>query len=272
MDLRLDARVQGYPYPRVTWSHDELVLKYRTNVDSETSLKIRNVTVFESGIYSCYAKNPFGHDSINFTANISVQEPLEESSSRKAFPVPSTTNPLYTSTTLDYTANSSIRTSSIEKKNQTSKEAIDVRRRAVESGQSEHISALVPVGVTTKLEVPESTRESPRAEYEEIELFLPAMMVPTDRGQNPNYAQASSACSHTYTPLERNLPQVPTNSGQNTDYAQASSACSHTYAPLEKNLPKAPIDSGPNPEYAQASSAWSDVYASLERNKEGEQQ
>ena len=45
------------------------------------------------------------------------------------------------------------------------------------SGQSEHISALVPVGVTTKLEVPESTRESPRAEYEEIELFLPAMMV-----------------------------------------------------------------------------------------------
>ena len=73
MDLRLDAQVQGYPYPRVTWSHDELVLKYRTNVDSETSLKIRNVTVFESGIYTCYAKNPFGHDSINFTANISVQ-------------------------------------------------------------------------------------------------------------------------------------------------------------------------------------------------------
>ena len=96
--------------------------------------------------------------------------------------------------------------------------------------------------------------------------------VPTDGGQNPNYAQASSACSHTYTPLERNLPQVPTNSGQNTDYAQASSACSHTYAPLERNLPKAPTDSGPNPEYAQASSAWSDIYASLERNKEGEQQ
>ena len=52
-DLHLDARVQGYPYPWVTWSHRDHLLQNTSNVDSETRLKIRNVTVLEGGIYIC---------------------------------------------------------------------------------------------------------------------------------------------------------------------------------------------------------------------------
>ena len=52
-DLHLDARVQGYPYPWVAWSHRDHLLQNTSNVDSETRLKIRNVTVLEGGIYIC---------------------------------------------------------------------------------------------------------------------------------------------------------------------------------------------------------------------------
>ena len=60
MDLNMDALVQGYPYPSVTWSHDRLLLQNTWNNDSETSLIIRSVTVYESGQYTCYAKNSLG--------------------------------------------------------------------------------------------------------------------------------------------------------------------------------------------------------------------
>ncbi|XP_022807654.1 contactin-6-like [Stylophora pistillata] len=71
VDLHLDARVQGYPFPRVTWSHDENLLKSTPNVDSETSLKIRNVTASESGNYTCLAENPFGR--VSFTVKVYVK-------------------------------------------------------------------------------------------------------------------------------------------------------------------------------------------------------
>ncbi|RMX59450.1 hypothetical protein pdam_00015666, partial [Pocillopora damicornis] len=48
-DLHLDVRVQGYPYPWVTWRHRDYLLQNKSNVDSETRLKIRNVTVLEGG-------------------------------------------------------------------------------------------------------------------------------------------------------------------------------------------------------------------------------
>ncbi|XP_022785117.1 immunoglobulin superfamily member 10-like isoform X2 [Stylophora pistillata] len=71
MDLHLDARVQGYPFPRVTWIHGENLLKSTPNVDSETSLKIRNVTASESGNYTCLAENLFGR--VFFTVNVYVK-------------------------------------------------------------------------------------------------------------------------------------------------------------------------------------------------------
>ena len=71
MDLYMDALVQGYPYPSVTWSHDGLLLQNTWNNDSETSLIIRSVTVYESGQYTCYAKNSLGDDI--FTVDVYVQ-------------------------------------------------------------------------------------------------------------------------------------------------------------------------------------------------------
>ena len=69
-DLHLDVRVQGYPYPWVTWRHRDYLLQNKSNVDSETRLKIRNVTVLEGGRYTCYAKNPLGHDNLTFDVNV----------------------------------------------------------------------------------------------------------------------------------------------------------------------------------------------------------
>ena len=66
MDLHMDAGVQGYPYPWVTWSHNDLLLQNISNVDSQTSLKIRNVTVSKGGLYTCYAKNSVGHHILTF--------------------------------------------------------------------------------------------------------------------------------------------------------------------------------------------------------------
>ena len=69
-DLHLDARVQGYPYPWVTWSHNDLLLQNNSNVDSETRLKIRKVTVLNGGLYTCYAKNPSGHDMLIYNVYV----------------------------------------------------------------------------------------------------------------------------------------------------------------------------------------------------------
>ena len=69
-DLHLDVRVQGYPYPWVTWRHRDHLLQNKSNVDSETRLKIRNITVLEGGSYTCYAKNPLGHDNLTFDVNV----------------------------------------------------------------------------------------------------------------------------------------------------------------------------------------------------------
>ena len=66
MDLHMDAGVQGYPYPWVSWSHNDLLLQNTSNVDSQTSLKIRNVTVSKGGLYTCYAKNSVGHHILTF--------------------------------------------------------------------------------------------------------------------------------------------------------------------------------------------------------------
>ena len=66
MDLHLDAGVQGYPYPWVTWSHGDLLLQYTSDVDSQTRLKIRNVTVSEGGLYTCSAKNSIGRHILTF--------------------------------------------------------------------------------------------------------------------------------------------------------------------------------------------------------------
>ncbi|PFX15434.1 Immunoglobulin superfamily member 10 [Stylophora pistillata] len=71
-DLHLNARVQGYPFPRVTWSHHGHLLKDTSNVHSETSLKIPNVKVSERGLYTCYAENPFGNDSL--IVNVRVED------------------------------------------------------------------------------------------------------------------------------------------------------------------------------------------------------
>ena len=62
----MDAGVQGYPCPWVTWSHNDLLLQNTSNVDSQTSLKIRNVTVSKGGLYTCYAKNSVGHHILTF--------------------------------------------------------------------------------------------------------------------------------------------------------------------------------------------------------------
>ena len=62
----MDAGVQGYPYPWVSWSHNDLLLQNTSNVDSQTSLKIRNVTVSKGGLYTCYAKNSVGHHILTF--------------------------------------------------------------------------------------------------------------------------------------------------------------------------------------------------------------
>nr|XP_058957466.1 immunoglobulin superfamily member 10-like [Pocillopora verrucosa] len=69
-DLHLDVRVQGYPYPWVTWRHRDYLLQNKSSVDSETRLKIRNVTVLEGGRYTCYAKNPLGHNNLTFDVNV----------------------------------------------------------------------------------------------------------------------------------------------------------------------------------------------------------
>ena len=69
-DLHLDVRVQGYPYPWVTWSHGDHLLQNKSVKDSETRLKIRNVTILEGGRYTCYAKNPFGHDILTFDVTV----------------------------------------------------------------------------------------------------------------------------------------------------------------------------------------------------------
>ena len=71
MDLHMDARVQGYPYPLVTWSRNGLHLQNTSNVSLETRLKIRNVMLRESGRYTCHAENQLGGD--NFTVDVYVQ-------------------------------------------------------------------------------------------------------------------------------------------------------------------------------------------------------
>ena len=71
MDFHLDPRLQGYLYPWVTWSHRNLLPQNTSNVDSQTRLKIRNFTVLEGGLYTCYPKNPFGHDTLTY--NVYVQ-------------------------------------------------------------------------------------------------------------------------------------------------------------------------------------------------------
>ena len=67
----MDALVQSYPYPWVTWSHNGRLLQNTSNVASETRLKICNVTANQDGRYSCYAENIFGHDI--FTVDVKVQ-------------------------------------------------------------------------------------------------------------------------------------------------------------------------------------------------------
>ena len=69
--LYMDTQVQGYPYPWVTWSHNELLLKETPNVDSETFLRIRNVTVDKKGRYTCFANNQLGNTS--FTVSVKVK-------------------------------------------------------------------------------------------------------------------------------------------------------------------------------------------------------
>ncbi|XP_066024247.1 uncharacterized protein [Pocillopora verrucosa] len=98
MDLYMDALVQGYPYPSVTWSHDGLLLQNTWNNDSETSLIIRSVTVYESGQYTCYAKNSLGDDI--FTVDVYVQDfqtpqssLTSETQSPSASPPPKTQSP-----------------------------------------------------------------------------------------------------------------------------------------------------------------------------------
>ena len=70
MDLTVDVQVQGYPYPWVTWSHNGLPLPNTLSFGSETKLKMRNVTVLDGGLYSCYAKNSLGHDNLTFNVNV----------------------------------------------------------------------------------------------------------------------------------------------------------------------------------------------------------
>ena len=70
MDLTMDVQVQSYPYPWIVWSHNGLLLPNTLSSGSETKLKIRNVTVLEGGIYSCYAKNPFGLENLTFNVNV----------------------------------------------------------------------------------------------------------------------------------------------------------------------------------------------------------
>ncbi|CAH3164328.1 unnamed protein product, partial [Pocillopora meandrina] len=121
--------------------------------------------------------------------------------------------------------------------------------------QSEESLTLVPVGATPQLELSESnndrnqdTEESPRDEYEEIELSPPVMMVPSDSAQTPVYAQASSACSytyaHSYTPVEKNngkeheyVNQIKTSDYANTDAGNTNMSAdnSRAYALLLKS-------------------------------------
>lgn len=70
MDLHMDALVQSYPYPWVTWRHNGSLLQNTSNVASETRLKISNVSANQNGRYTCYAENIFGHDV--FTVDVKV--------------------------------------------------------------------------------------------------------------------------------------------------------------------------------------------------------
>ena len=63
-DLILVTRVKGYPYPWVAWYYSGRLLQNTSNVDSETVMLIRNITLSNAGYYYCYTKNPFGHDSL----------------------------------------------------------------------------------------------------------------------------------------------------------------------------------------------------------------
>ena len=67
----MDAQVHGYPYPWVTWSHNGLLLQNTSNVDSETSLIIRNVTLYKGGNYTCFTNNRLGNNS--FTKDVYVE-------------------------------------------------------------------------------------------------------------------------------------------------------------------------------------------------------
>ncbi|XP_022806489.1 hemicentin-2-like [Stylophora pistillata] len=88
-DLHLNARVQGYPFPRVTWSHHGHLLKDTSNVHSETSLKIPNVKVSERGLYTCYAENPFGNDSL--IVNVRVEGQPKTTTTESDQPLTTTT-------------------------------------------------------------------------------------------------------------------------------------------------------------------------------------
>lgn len=67
----MDAKVQGYPYPWVAWTHNELLEQNDSFVHTETRFKIRNVILYDSGRYTCYAENPLGNNS--FTVDVNVQ-------------------------------------------------------------------------------------------------------------------------------------------------------------------------------------------------------
>ena len=66
----MDALVQSYPYPWVTWRHKGSLLQNTSNVASETRLKISNVSANQNGRYTCYAENIFGDDV--FTVDVKV--------------------------------------------------------------------------------------------------------------------------------------------------------------------------------------------------------
>ena len=71
MPLYLECEARGYPYPHITWVHNQTVLQHNTKATkADTNLLRRNSTKSYNGNYTCYAENELGSD--NYTADVNV--------------------------------------------------------------------------------------------------------------------------------------------------------------------------------------------------------
>ena len=68
----LHCQASGYPFPRYSWSKDGggVVIGGRTTKVSGGSIRIREVTMNDSGVYTCHVMK--GKHMLNLTAHVTV--------------------------------------------------------------------------------------------------------------------------------------------------------------------------------------------------------